>query len=279
MNTPVPSTTDRKRSLFRSLHSGGCFLLPNPWDVGSARLLQSLGFAALATTSTGFAWAMGVPDYVVPRDVVLGHLSTLCRAVDLPVNADFESGFASAPADVAANVKLAIDAGVAGISIEDRIFGDVNKLYETPHAAERVRAAKSAINESGADVILVGRTEGLLLGATVTAATDKLVALAEAGADCLYAPGVGMPGLGSKQDIAAMVKAVAPKVLNVLVTGPGVTYAELSELGVRRVSVGGALSQVCWAALLKASQLLKVGQFEALSGGMTGAQLNELFKV
>jgi 2-methylisocitrate lyase-like PEP mutase family enzyme len=220
-----------------------------------------------------------MPDYAVPRDTVLDHMESLSRSVEIPVNADFESGFGSSPADVAANVLLAVKTGVAGLSIEDRIFGDVEQLYDTRQAAERVRAARTAIDASGEDVVLVGRTEGMLVGGSAGAATDKLVALAEAGADCLYAPGVGMPGLSTKEDIAVMVRAVAPRPLNVLVMGPGIRFEELADLGVRRISVGGALSQVCWSALLKAAERLKAGLFDGLSGGMDGSRLNELFKI
>jgi 2-methylisocitrate lyase-like PEP mutase family enzyme len=266
------ATTAEKRTAFRALHQQGCFLLPNPWDAGSARMFQHLGFAALASTSTGFAWSAGLPDYAITREDALQHLSNLCDAVDLPINADFESGFASEPEGVAANVTLAIKTGVAGLSIEDRIVGDLDKLYETPLAAERVRAARAAIDKTKEDVILVGRTEGLLIGGSVSAAIDKLVALAEAGADCLYAPGVS-----KKEDIAAMVRAVAPKPVNVLVLGPEPGFTELSDLGVRRISVGGSLARVGWTAVFEAAKQLKSGSFDGVSGGMSGRKLNEIF--
>ncbi len=232
-------TAAEKRATFRALHQRGCFVLPNPWDVGSARLLQHLGFAALASTSSGYAWTTGRPDYAVTRDDVLAHLASLCGAVDLPVNADFESGFATDPESVAANVALAIGTGVAGLSIEERKIDGTNALFDVPEAVARVRAAREAVDRTGEDVILVARTEGLLGDpGAVGPAIDRLVAFAEAGADCLYAPGVR-----DRSDIATMVRAVAPRPLNVLAMDPGLGVAEMAELGVRRVSVGGALRE------------------------------------
>ena len=204
---------------------------------------------------------------------VLQHLTALSEAVDLPVNADFESGFASDPQGVAANVALAVRAGVAGLSIEDRIVGDLGRLYETPLAVERIRAARAAIDKSGEDVILVARTESLLIGGTAAAAIDKLVSFANAGADCLYAPGVR-----SRDDIAAMVRAVTPKPLNVLVLGPDLSFGELSDLGVRRISVGSGLARIAWGAAIDAAKRLKTGSFEGLADGMPSAQLNEIFR-
>jgi 2-methylisocitrate lyase-like PEP mutase family enzyme len=266
------ATVARKRADFRSLHSQGCFVLPNPWDRGSARLLQHMGFSALASTSSGYAWTIGRPDYAVTRDDVLGHLAQLCESVDLPVNADFESGFAVTPEDVAANVTLAIHTGVAGLSIEDRKL-DGSGLYETGFAVERIRAARAAIDRSGEDVILVARTEGLLSDpAAVTAAIDKLVAFADAGADCLYAPGVR-----SREDIATMVRAVAPRPVNVLMFGPGLRVAELADLGVRRISIGGALSRVAWGAMRRVAEEIKAGSFDGLAAGASGKELNDIF--
>lgn len=264
--TDVPT----KRANFRALHKQGCFVLPNPWDAGSARLLQHLGFSALASTSSGFAWTTGRPDNAVPLEDVLSHLTRLCAATDLPVNADFESGFADAPEAVAGNVRLAMKAGVAGLSIEDRRL-DGAGLYDLPLAVERIRAARTAI--AGENVILVARTEGLLSDASqVNAAIDRLVAFADAGADCLYAPGVQ-----KREDIAAMVAAVAPKPLNVLMAGPGLVLAELAELGVRRVSIGGALARVAWGAMLKAAEEIKRGSFDGLSAAASGKILNGIF--
>ncbi|HMJ55371.1 MAG TPA: isocitrate lyase/phosphoenolpyruvate mutase family protein [Polyangiaceae bacterium] len=263
-----------RRTAFRALHAKGCFVLPNPWDVGSARMLQHLGFAALASTSAGFAWAMGRPDYAVTRDDVLQHLRSLCEAVDLPVNADYESGFAVDPEGVAANVALAIETGVAGLSIEDRNVDKLSELFDLPFAVKRVRAARAAIDKSGHDVILVARTESLLNDPkALTPAIDKLVAFAEAGADCLYAPGVR-----EKADIAAMVRAVAPKPLNVVVMRPGLNVAELADLGVRRISIGAALARVTWAAMLAAAEQIKTGSFDGLDRGAPGKQLNDTFR-
>ena len=265
-----------KRAAFLALHKEGCFVLPNPWDIGSARLFQHLGFSALATTSTGYAWTMGHPDYKVTRDAVLEHLTMICKATELPINADFESGFAADPEGVADNVKLAIKTGVAGLSIEDREISSPFGLYDTKLSVERIKAARQAIDESGEDVVLVGRTEGLLsdVGA-INPAIDKLVALADAGADCLYAPGVGMSG--KKEDVAAMVKAVAPKPVNVLVRGPGISFAELRDLGVRRVSVGGALALVGWGAVRTAALEVKDGKFERLADAAQSGEMNDVF--
>jgi 2-methylisocitrate lyase-like PEP mutase family enzyme len=229
-----------RRAAFRALHEDGCFVLPNPWNPGGARRLQALGFKAIASTSSGAAWALGREDGEMSRDEVLAHLRMLCEATDLPVNADFERGFADAPEDVAANVALAVDTGVAGLSIEDRTG---TTLYEPALAVERMRAAREAIDRSGQDVILVGRSEGFLIGRTELRATiDRLTAYAEAGADCLYAP-----GMRDLAQIAEVVAAVAPKPVNVLLMGPGMRVAELAGVGVRRVSVGGGLAAATWA--------------------------------
>jgi 2-methylisocitrate lyase-like PEP mutase family enzyme len=266
-------TVAEKRAAFRALHSQGCFVLPNPWDAGSARMLQHLGFAALASTSSGFAWSTGRPDYAVTCSDVLQHLSALCEAVDLPVNADFESGFASDPATLSANVSLAIQTGVAGLSIEDRNVEAPFGLYDTAVAVERVRAARAAIDRSGDDVILVARTEGLLSDpGAVSQAIDKLVAFAAEGADCLYAPGVV-----EKADIVAMDRAVAPKPVNVLMMRPGMSVAELADLGVRRISVGGGLARVAWGAMMAAAEQMKAGSFDGLAGAASGKQLNDVF--
>ena len=266
------STTER-RDLFRRLHENGCFVLPNPWDVGSARLMQQLGFQAVASTSSGYAWSTGRPDYAVSRSEVLQHLRSLSDTIDLPVNADFESGFATDAAGVEESVALAIDTGVAGLSIEDRDVDEVERLYDLPTAIERLRAARAAIDRSGQDVVLVARTEGLLIDPEqVTPAIDRLVSFAEAGADCLYAPGVV-----EKEDIAAMVKAVAPKPLNVLMMRPGLRLAELAELGVRRISVGGALARVAYGAVIDAAERIKAGSFDGLPSRKPPIPLNDIF--
>jgi len=263
-------TVIEKRAAFRALHAKGCFVIPNPWDVGSARMLQHLGFPALASTSAGFAWTKGHADNHVTRDDVLHHLAQLSNGVDVPINADFENGFATSPEDVSTNVRLAIETGVAGLSIEDAEGG---VLYERGHAVERIRAARKAIDHASEDVILVARTERLLYEPTaVTAAIDTLVALAEAGADCLFAPGVTRP-----EDIAAMVRAVAPKPLNVVMFRPGLGVAALTDLGVRRISVGGAIARVAWAAAIATAEEILGGSFEGLGKGQTSKQLNEMF--
>lgn len=262
--------TKAKRAAFRALHQKGCFVLPNPWDMGSARLLAHLGFQALASTSSGFAWTTWRPDYGVKLQDALAHLSLLSAATSLPVNADFQDGFAAEPEQVAANVVLAIEIGIAGLSIEDR-REDGAGLYDKDLAVARIRAARAVLQDR--DVILVARTEGLLGDEmTVTQAIDRLVAFADAGADCLYAPGVK-----EKADIAAMVRAVAPKPVNVLMSGPGLTVAELAELGVRRISVGGALARTAWAAMLKAAEEMQMGSFEGLAAAASGKLLNGIF--
>jgi len=265
--------TSKKRAAFRDLHQAGCFVLPNPWDIGSARLLQDLGFVALASSSSGFAWSQGRPDYAVTLQGVLEHLTALSNAVDLPVNADFEAGFAVEPQDIHRNVGLAIGTGIAGLSIEDRDLA-AGKLFDTALAVERIRAARAAIDQSGENVILVARTELLLIdGSAVSPAIDKLVEFAEAGADCLFGPGVR-----AKEDIAAMVKAVAPKPVNVLVMEPGMTVAELADLGVRRISVGGSLARAAWGGMLAAAERIKAGSFDGLAGGAPGKRLNDTFR-
>jgi 2-methylisocitrate lyase-like PEP mutase family enzyme len=261
-----------KRAEFQMLHQSGCFVIPNPWDRGSARFLQHLGFSALASTSSGYAWTTGRPDYAVTKEEVLKHLSELCEATDLPINADFESGFASEPEGVATNVALAIETGVAGLSIEDRQIGGKG-LFDLPFAVERIKAARAAIDQSGQGVILVARTEGLLTDATaLKTAIDKLVAFADAGADCLYAPGVQ-----DKPDIGTMVRAVSPKPLNVLMFGRGLSVAELADLGVRRISIGGALARVYWGAVEQVAKQIRAGCFDGLANSASGRQLNEIF--
>jgi 2-methylisocitrate lyase-like PEP mutase family enzyme len=269
----MPRTTAEKRAHFRSLHASGCFVLPNPWDAGSARMLQHMGFEALASTSSGYAWSTGRADYRVTLEDVLAHLTTLAAAVDLPVNADFEGGFAREPEGVAANVARAVETGIAGISIEDRDLPAPDRLYDTALSVERVRAARAAIDASKSGVLLVARTEGLLVDrAAVKAAIDKLVAFADAGADCLYAPGVTQ-----KDDIAAMVRAVAPKPVNVLALNTALTLDDYRALGVRRISVGGALARVAWGATMSAAAGLKAGSFAELANAASGRELNDVF--
>lgn len=238
-----------RRAAFRALHREDCFVLPNAWDVGSAVRLARMGFKALASTSSGAAWAMGREDGELSRDAVLVHLRTLVEATDLPVNADFEAGFADDPAGVGANVELAVATGVAGLSIEDRIG---KELYEPALAVERIRAAREAIDRTGEDVLLVGRSEGFLIGRTQLDQTiARLTAYAEAGADCLYAPGVN--DIGAIREIVA---AVAPKPVNVLLIKPEMRVAELAAAGVRRVSVGGGLAAAAWKGFDQAARML-----------------------
>ncbi len=225
-------------------------MLPNPWDLGSVRRLEKLGFVALASTSSGLAWSLGREDGEVSRDDVLSHLRVLCETTDLPVNADFEAGFADRPEEVAANVRLAVETGVAGLSIEDRTGPE---LYELPLAVERIEASREAVDQTGAEVILVGRSEGFLVGRTdIDATIERLTAYSEAGADCLYAPGIQDPA-----HIDAVVAAVAPKPVNVLLLGPGMRVEDLAARGVRRVSVGGSLARAAWAGFDEAARLLR----------------------
>lgn len=239
-----------RRAAFRKLHEEGCFVLPNPWDVGSARRLEKLGFVALASTSSGLAWTFGREDGEVSRDDVLSHLRILCEATDLPVNADFEAGFADRPEEVAANVRLAVETGVAGLSIEDRTG---QALYEMPLAVERIEASREAIDRTATGVLLVGRSEGFLIGRTdIDATIERLAAYAEAGADCLYAPGIRDP-----VHVEAVVAAIAPKPVNVLLFGPDMRVEDLAARGVRRVSVGGCLARAAWAGFDEAARLLR----------------------
>lgn len=238
-----------RRAAFRALHAEGCFTLPNPWDAESARRLERLGFKALASTSAGAAWSMGKDDGQITRDEVIAHLRLLCAATDLPVNADFENGFSDTAEGVAENVVLAIDVGVAGLSIED---WSGSALYDLATAVERLKAARRAIDASGQDIVLVGRAEGYLHGARdLDQIIQRLKAYAEAGADCLYAPAVTDP-----EEIRAVVQAVAPKPVNVLLWGPDMTVDGVAALGVRRVSTGGALAAAAWKGFDAAAQRL-----------------------
>jgi 2-methylisocitrate lyase-like PEP mutase family enzyme len=266
-------TAKKKRLQFRALHDGECFILPNPWDVGSVRMLVHLGFKALASISTGFALSTGRPDYALSRDEALRHLAALNEAADLPINADFESGFAEDAEGVAQSVKLAIEAGGAGLSIKDRDVSGPG-LYGITESVDRIKAAGAAIDESGENVVLVARTEGLLLdAAALKPAIEKLVAFADARADCLYAPGAR-----DHRDIAELVSAVAPKPLNVVMMRPGLSFAELTDLGVRRNSIGGALARVMWASVIAAAREISEGRFDVLASGTRGAALNDVFR-
>src|SRR5262245_26082924 len=268
-------TLESRRHTFHRLHQSGCFVMPNPWDIGSARALASLGFKALATTSAGFAWSIGRRDQAVSLGEAVAHLQAMSAVIDLPINADFEGGFAIEPEGVAANVARAVKTGIAGLSIEDSTGNAADPLFEFPLAVARIRAARRAIDESGTGVLLTGRSEGFIAGRPDLAETIKrLVAYAEAGADCLYAP-----GLKSMSDIAAVVAAVAPKPVNVLVHAPFATVAQLADAGVRRISVGGALARVAWTGLLDAAQeIASNGTFSRLGGTRPGTELNAMFR-
>ncbi|MGE5279051.1 MAG: isocitrate lyase/PEP mutase family protein [Acidobacteriota bacterium] len=262
--------------VFRKLHEGGCFVLPNPWDPGSARLLAQLGFRALATTSSGFAWSLGRADNRVTLEEALAHLRAMASCVDVPINADFEGGFAVEAAGVGSNVALAAATGVAGLSIEDSTGDPSQPLHPFSLAVERIRAAREAIDRSGSRVLLTGRSEGFIAGRPDLAETvRRLTAYAEAGADCLYAPGIR-----SADEIRTVVAAVAPKPVNVLVGTDFITVAALADLGVRRISVGGALARVAWTGFLEAArEIAERGTFTALGRAMSGAVLNGKFGV
>jgi 2-methylisocitrate lyase-like PEP mutase family enzyme len=274
-NSHVPTTAD-KRKTYRALHESGCFVIPNPWDVGSARYLQGLGFKALASTSAGYAFAQGLPDAAVSRDMMLAHLRELSAATDVPVNADFEGGYAHEPEKVAENVRLCVETGVAGLSIEDST-GDKDKpLYDIDAAVARVKAARAAIDKAGGDTVFTGRAECFLVGRPDLDETiRRLKAYAAAGADCLYAP-----GLRTREQIEAAVKAVAPKPFNLLMPANlGFTVADIAAMGVRRISVGGTLARVAWAAMIRsAKQIMTDGRFDSFADVVPHPELNNFFR-
>jgi 2-methylisocitrate lyase-like PEP mutase family enzyme len=279
MNDASPAQSSAIDS-FRKLHASGCFVVPNPWDPGTALFLQHLGFEALATTSAGFAFTRGLPDEVraIPLETMLAHIRDIVAATPLPVNADFQSGYADEPEGVAANVALCIATGVAGLSIEDGTGDSASPLYEERLAVERVRAARAAIDESGIPVVLTARCEAWLVGHPdpYRVVLERLVAYAEAGADCLFAPGVRDP-----QEIAAIVKAVSPKPVNVLVSAPSadLSVSRLADLGVRRISVGSALARAGWGAFIRAARAIATeGSFDGLAGAAPFGELNGLFR-
>jgi 2-methylisocitrate lyase-like PEP mutase family enzyme len=269
----MPPVSDRVRR-FRELHQSGCFVIPNPWDLGSARTLARLGFPALATTSSGFAWSLGRRDNQIFLGEALDHMRSIAAGVEVPVNADFEGGFAVEPEKVAANVSAATRTGVAGLSIEDSTGNSSEPLFEFELSVERIRAARRAIDESGTGVLLTGRSEGFIAGRPDLAETiRRLTAYAEAGADCLYAPGIR-----TREQISAVVKAVAPKPVNVLVGGDFTTVAQLAELGVRRISVGGALARAAWTGFLQAAdEIATKGTFTGLAQTVSFAEIDGSF--
>jgi 2-methylisocitrate lyase-like PEP mutase family enzyme len=271
----MPSIAEKRRT-FRKLHEAGCFVIPNPWSAGTAKYLQHLGFKALASTSAGFAHFHGLGDGAVPRDLMLAHLAELAAATDLPVNADFEAGYADDPAGVAESVRLCVETGVAGLSIEDAT-GDAEKpLYDLDEALARLRAARAAIDKSGSDVLLTGRAECFLVrhADALNESIRRLVAYSEAGADCLYAPGIR-----TREQIAAVVQAVAPKPVNLLIGfASELTVGDISGLGVRRISVGSALARTAWTAFAKtAGEIAEKGRFDGFNGIATTADLNDFF--
>jgi len=264
-----------KRAAFRKLHEAGCFIIPNPFDVGSAKALQHLGFKALASTSAGFAWTIGKADNRVTVDDVCDHLTAICAAVDIPVNADFEDGFAHEPDKVAVNVGRAVKTGVAGLSIEDYTGDAAKPLFDRALAVERIQAARQAIDADKSGVLLTGRCEAFLRGVKdLDLLIDRLTAYAEAGADCLYAPGIA-----TKEEISAVVRAVHPKPVNLLVGAAGPSLADAGSLGVRRISVGGALARMAWAGVMKAAkEMAEQGTFGEFANGYPGGELNKMFK-
>jgi 2-methylisocitrate lyase-like PEP mutase family enzyme len=264
-----------KRRTFRALHQSGCFVIPNPWNVGSARYLQGLGFKALATTSSGYAHSQGYSDGDVTRDMVLAHCREIAQAADIPVNADFEGGYADDPDEVAANVRLCVATGVAGLSIEDYTGNDADPLYDFDLAVKRVRAARDAVDKAGSDVIFTARTEGFIRNRPDMDETiRRLKAFADAGADCLYSPGIK-----TREQITATIKAVAPKPINFLNSGPlGYSVDDLSAMGVRRISVGGTLARVAMHAFIQsARQIAQGGKFDSFAGVVSNAELNKFF--
>ena len=268
-------TVHEKRAAFKALHAQGCFVIPNPWDAGSARLLEGLGFKAIATTSSGHAWSQARADGTSPRDVVLDHLRAMVEATDLPVNADFESGYAADAQGVADSVRLALETGVAGVSIEDSTGDPQRPLRDIDDAVARLRAARTAIDEAGGDAVLVGRAENFFVGRPDLDDTiARLEAYADAGADCLYAPGIR-----TREEILAVVQAVAPKPVNLLIgAASDFTVHDVAAMGVRRISVGGALARAAWGAFLRAARTMaQDGRFDGLAGAASGQELNALF--
>jgi 2-methylisocitrate lyase-like PEP mutase family enzyme len=265
-----------RRKAFRQLHQSGCFVIPNPWDAGSARYLAHLGFKALASTSSGAAWSCAKADGQMSLNEVLAHLRELVAATELPLNADFEAGYAADAAGVGANVREAIATGVAGLSIEDSTGDASAPLRDIASAVERIRAARAAIDETGRETLLVGRAENFIVGRPdLDDAIRRLKAYAEAGADCLYAPGIS-----TREQIEAVVKAVAPKPVNLLVGSTSAfTLSEIEGMGVRRVSVGGALARAAWGGFMRAAQMIATeGKFDGFAGAAPGSELNKLMR-
>ena len=270
----MPTTAEKRRE-FRRLHESSCFVIPNPWDVGSTRYLQGLGFKALATTSAGFAFTRALPDGAVTRDDMLAHIAELSAAADVPFNADFEGGYADAPEGVAESVRLCCGTGVSGLSIEDST-GDASKpLYDFDLALARVKAARAAVDKAGGDVVFTARTEGFVRGRPdLDESIRRLKAYAEAGADCLYAPGIT-----TREQIAAVIKAVAPKPVNVLIGwASDLSVSDLAALGARRISVGGALARTAWSGFTRAAKMIaEEGSFKGIATTPSNGELNKIF--
>lgn len=269
-----PSSADKRRA-FRKLHEAGCFVIPNPWDIGTTRALEHLGFKALATTSAGYAFSRGLPDNTMSRDMMLAHIGEIVTATELPVNADFEAGFARDTETLAESVRLCVETGVAGLSIEDATGDTTTPLYDVDQAVAHIRAARTAIDKTGGDVLLTGRAECFLVGRPDLDETImRLKAYADAGADCLYAPGIR-----TREQIGAVVKAVAPKPVNLLMSAAtGVTVSDAAALGVRRISVGSSLARVAWGAFQRAAkEIADTGRFDAFADATPFADLNGFF--
>ena len=275
----IPSDFAARRDQFRKLHESGCFVIPNPWDPGSARYLRHLGFRALATTSSGLAFSRALPDsdWAIPREVVLKHIAEIAAAVELPVNADFESGYAHQPEGVADSVRLCVETGVAGLSIEDASGDRAKPLYDLPLAIARIKAARSAIDASGTGVLLTARAECYLVGRPepLKESIRRLEAYAQAGADVLYAPGVRQ-----RDEIQALVAAVSPKPVNVLMSAnTGLRVADVAMMGVRRISVGSSLARAAWTGFIRAAKTIAAeGSFEGFDGIVPFAELNDFFR-
>ena len=267
-----PSVADKRRA-FRQLHESGCFVIPNPWDVGSARYLQGLGFKALATTSAGFAFSKGYADGAYSRDVALAHCRELAEATDVPLNVDYEGGYADDPAGVAESVRLCVETGVAGLSIEDSTGDPAKPLYDFDLALARVKAARAAIDKAGAEVVFTARHEGFIRGRPDLAETvRRLQAFAAAGADCLYAPGIK-----TREEIAAVVAVGKP--VNFLMVTTAYSVADLAGLGVRRISTGGTLARTAWTGFIRAArEIAEQGTFKNFDGTIPNAELNAFFR-
>lgn len=272
----VHQSISARRAVFHALHQSGCFILPNPWDAGSARLLAGLGFKALATTSSGHAWASARADGQLSRAETLAHMRCMVEATDLPINADFESGFADTPEGVAESVRMAVETGVAGLSIEDSTGDPQAPLRGIAESAARMRAARAAVDATGSGTLLIGRAENFFVDRPdLDDAILRLKAYADAGADCLYAPGIR-----TREQISAVVAAVAPKPVNVLIGWESdLTLQDMAALGVRRVSVGGALARAAWGGFLHAARAMaEHGRFDGFAGIPSGAELNALLR-